>query len=81
MAKDDGLGVLDNNDDIKSGLRGIQKALRNRDKDQGIKDALNAVRDIKNSLSKSTDDARQLRRKVKDVVKVLTKGVLPLISK
>lgn len=80
LDKGDGLGVLPSYDEIAFGLRGIRKALRNRDRERGIRDALNNVKDLTRRLNKSRKDARQLRKKTKGLIKELTKKVLPLIE-
>lgn len=80
LDKGDGLGVLPSYDEIAFGLTGIRKALRNRDRERGIKDALNNVKDLTKRLNKSRKDARQLQKKTKGLIKELTNKVLPLIE-
>ncbi len=79
-SKGDGLGVLDSYEEIDLGLRGIRKALANKDRERGIKDALNNVKDLRGRLAKSIKDAKKLRKEAKAVIDLLNKNVLPLIE-
>jgi hypothetical protein len=81
MAKPGELGVLDSYEEIESGLAGMRKALRSTDRERGIKDALNNVRDLETVLRKSRRDADKLQKKTKSIIDDLTNKVLPLIKK
>jgi hypothetical protein len=79
--KSDGLGVLDSYQRIELRLSGIRKALRNKNRERGIKDAQNHLKDARKLMSKSVKDAKKLQRQTKGVIEVMTKNLLPLIEK
>lgn len=80
FGKGDGLGVLEAYFEMDLGLRGIRKALRNKDRERGIKDALNLVKDVRIRLQKSKVDAQKLRKETRSIARLLTDTVLPLIE-
>jgi hypothetical protein len=78
--KPEGLGVLDSYEQIELLLSGISRNLRNRDRERGIKDALNILKKVRRHMDKGLRDSKKLRKQANGMIAVLTNNFLPMIE-